>query len=72
MELHLQLQPTNGVFLEDSSRYRHVVGSLVYHTATRSDITNVVRILIQFVSVQTSVHYAHLLRVLWYLLGTPS
>ena len=52
--------------------YRHLVGSLVYLAVTRPDISHVVHILSQFVGAPTSVHYAHLLRVLRYLHGTTS
>lgn len=72
MELHLQLRPTDGISLSDPSRYRQLVGSLVYLTITRPDISHVVHVLSQFVSAPTSVHYAHLLRVLRYLRGTSS
>jgi hypothetical protein len=72
MDLHLQLRPTDGVPLQDPSRYRHTVGSLVYLTVTRPDIAHAVHILSQFVcapSPLTSVHFGHLLRVLRYLRG---
>ena len=59
-----------GIPFEDPSRYRHLVGSLVYLTVTRPDIAHAVHILSQFVSAPTSVHYSHLLRVLRYLRGT--
>jgi hypothetical protein len=72
MELNLQLGPTDGTPLVDPSRYRHLVSSLVYLTATRPDIAHVVHILSRFVSAPTSVHYTHLLRVLRYLRGTAS
>ncbi|WVZ93136.1 hypothetical protein U9M48_039142 [Paspalum notatum var. saurae] len=72
MELNLKLRANDGTPLADPSRYRHVVGSLVYLTITRLDIAHVVHILSQFVSVPTLVHYAHLLRVLRYLQGTAS
>ena len=72
MELHLQLRASDGTPLPDPSRYRHLVGSLVYLAVTRPDISHAVHILSQFVSAPTSVHYAHLLRVLRYLRGTPS
>ncbi|WVZ89749.1 LOW QUALITY PROTEIN: hypothetical protein U9M48_036114 [Paspalum notatum var. saurae] len=72
MDLHLQFRPIDGSPLEDPSRYRHIVGSLVYLTVTRPDIAHAVHILSQFVSAPTSVHYGHLLRVLRYLRGTSS
>ncbi|XP_044333777.1 uncharacterized mitochondrial protein AtMg00810 [Triticum aestivum] len=72
MELHLQLRPTDGTPLEDPSRYRHIVGSLVYLTVTRPDIAHAVHILSQFVCAPTSVHHGHLFRVLRYLRGTTS
>jgi len=72
MDLHLQLRPTDGTPLEDPSRYRHIVSSLVYITVTRSDIAHAVHILSQFVSAPTSVHFGHLHRVLRYLRGTAS
>ena len=72
MELHLQLRPDDGIPLEDPSRYRHLVGSLVYLTVTRPDLAHAVHILSQSVSAPTSVHYGHLLRVLRYLQDTAS
>jgi hypothetical protein len=72
MDLHLSLRPTDGTPLEDPSRYRHLVGSLVYLTIARPDIAHAVQILSQFVSAPTSVHYGHLLRVLRYLRGTKT
>ena len=72
MDLYLQLHPTDGTVLEDPSRYRHIVGSLVYLTVTRPDIAHAVHILSQFVSAPTYVHFGHLLRVLRYLRGTSS
>jgi hypothetical protein len=69
MELHTRLRATDGVPLEDPTRYRHLIGSLVYLGITRPDISYVVHILSQFMSTPTSVHYAHL-RVLRYLCGT--
>jgi len=72
MDLHLQLHPTDGIPLPDPSRYRHLVGSLVYLIVTRLDIAHAVHILSQFVSAPTSVHFGHLLRVLRYLRGTAS
>ncbi|WVZ85695.1 hypothetical protein U9M48_032590 [Paspalum notatum var. saurae] len=72
MDLHLKLRPSNGTPLDDPSRYRHIVGSLVYLTVTRPNIAHAVHLLSQFVSAPTSVHFGHLLRVLRYLRGTSS
>uniref|UniRef100_A0A453G0E8 Reverse transcriptase Ty1/copia-type domain-containing protein n=1 Tax=Aegilops tauschii subsp. strangulata TaxID=200361 RepID=A0A453G0E8_AEGTS len=72
MELNVHLRASDGVPLSDPTRYRHLVGSLVYLAVTRPDISYPVHILSQFVSAPTSVHYSHLLRVLRYLRGTIS
>ena len=72
MELNIQLRATDGDPLTDPTRYRHLVGSLVYLAVTRPDISYPVHILSQFVSSPSSVHYSHLLRVLRYLCGTIS
>jgi hypothetical protein len=70
MELHTRLRATDGVPLEDPTRYRHLVGSLIYLGITCPDIFYAAHILSQFMSTPTSVHYNHLLRVLRYLRGT--
>jgi hypothetical protein len=72
MELNVHLVATGGESLEDPTRYRHIVGSLVYLGVTRPDISYYVHILSQFVSAPTHIHYSHLLRVLRYLRETIS
>lgn len=42
------------LLLRDTTRYRHLVGSLVYLTVTRPDIAHAVHIVSQFVSAPTS------------------
>uniref|UniRef100_A0A0A9A198 Reverse transcriptase Ty1/copia-type domain-containing protein n=1 Tax=Arundo donax TaxID=35708 RepID=A0A0A9A198_ARUDO len=72
MELNLRLRVSNGEPLEDPTRYRHLVGSLVYLGITRPYIFHTVHILSQFICSPTQLHYSHLLRVLRYLRGTIS
>jgi hypothetical protein len=72
MELNVHLTPIDGEPIEDPTRYRHIVGSLVYLGVTRPDISYSVHILSQFVSAPTQIHYRHLLGVLRYLRGTIS
>jgi hypothetical protein len=72
MDLNVHLVATDGEPLEDPTRYRHIVGSLVYLGVTRPDISFSIHILSQFVSTHTQIHYSHLLHVLCYLRGTIS
>jgi hypothetical protein len=67
IELNVQLHASNGDPLSDPTRYRHLVGSLVYLVVTRPDISYPIHILSQFVSDPTLVYYSHLLHVLRYL-----
>jgi hypothetical protein len=72
MELNVHLVTTEGEPLEDPTRYRHIVGSLIYLGVTRPNISYSVHILSQFVTAPTQIHYSHLLRVLRYLRVTIS
>jgi len=56
--------------LTDPTLYCTIVGSLVYLTISRPDITYVVHVVSQFVASPTTVHWAAVLRILRYLRGT--
>ncbi|XP_048136052.1 uncharacterized mitochondrial protein AtMg00810-like [Rhodamnia argentea] len=70
VELHLQLRSDDGEPLSDVTRYRALVGGLVYLTTTRPDIAYAVHLVGQFVAAHRTVHYASVLRILRYLRGT--
>jgi hypothetical protein len=72
MELNVHLVATDGEPLENPTRYRHIVGSLIYLGVIGPDISYSVHILSQFVSTPTQIHYSHFLRILCYLRGTIS
>uniref|UniRef100_A0A2N9F156 Reverse transcriptase Ty1/copia-type domain-containing protein n=1 Tax=Fagus sylvatica TaxID=28930 RepID=A0A2N9F156_FAGSY len=56
--------------LPDPTFYQQLVGSLVYFTVTRPDISYAVHQVIQIMSAPRSTHYAAVLRILRYLKGT--
>jgi hypothetical protein len=72
MKHNVYLTPTDGEPLEYPTRYRHIIGSLVFLGVTRPDISYSIYILSQFVSALTHIHYSHLLHVLCYQRGTIS
>ncbi|XP_039115787.1 uncharacterized mitochondrial protein AtMg00810-like [Dioscorea cayenensis subsp. rotundata] len=72
IELHHWISSSDGELLPDPTRYRELVGALVYLTMTQPDIAYVFHVLSQFVSAPRSTHYAALLQVLHYLRGTIS
>ncbi|KAM2457997.1 hypothetical protein ACFX1W_006848 [Malus domestica] len=49
MEQNLELTPTNGALLDDPTKYRRLVGRLIYLTVIRPDIVFSVRTLTQFI-----------------------
>ena len=53
--------------LLDPTLYRTIVQSLVYITITRPSIAYDVHVVSQFVASPTIVHWAVVLRILWYL-----
>ena len=67
MELHLKLRRGDGTPLPQLTRYRELVGSFIYLSATRADISLFIHALSQLVNAPTSVHYAALFCVLRYL-----
>lgn len=70
LKLNQKLYASVSTPLSDSTRYRQVVGSLVYLTITRPDIAYPVQVVGQFVSAPTSLHRAVVLCILRYLQGT--
>ena len=56
--------------MSNPSLYRHLVGSLVYLTVTRPDISYAVHQVSQYLFAPQSTHYTVVLRILRYLKGT--
>ena len=70
VELNAHLTPTGGKPLSNPSLYRRLVGSLLYLTITRPDISYAIHQVRQYLSAPQSTHYATVLRILRYLKGT--
>jgi hypothetical protein len=70
MEQNLKLTSKQGNEFEDETKYRQLVGSLIYLTTTRPDISFVVGILSRFMKKTCEGHWIATKRFLKYLKGT--
>eukprot|EP00253_Pinus_taeda_P010328 PITA_10328 len=70
MEQNLKLTSIEGKEFEDATKYRQLIGSLIYLTTTRPDISFVVGILSRFMQKPCEGNWAAAKRVLRYLKGT--
>ncbi|KAA8523659.1 hypothetical protein F0562_010082 [Nyssa sinensis] len=70
LDPNVQLLAIDGESLPDATLYRQLIGSLIYLTVTRPDISYVVHLVSQFMSAPRSTHYAVVLRILRYVKGT--
>ena len=70
IEYNCRLNSHDGEPLSNATLYRQLVGSLIYLTVTRPDISFAVHVISQFIATLRSPHYADVLRILRYLKGT--
>ncbi|KAL0358150.1 UNVERIFIED_CONTAM: Retrovirus-related Pol polyprotein from transposon RE2 [Sesamum calycinum] len=61
----------DGNYLEDKTKYRRLVGKLIYLTVTRPDISFAVGLVSQFMDKPRSIHWEAALRILKYIKASP-
>ncbi|RVW37994.1 Retrovirus-related Pol polyprotein from transposon TNT 1-94 [Vitis vinifera] len=72
MELNVKLRKEEGDLLADPSLYRKLVGSLVYLTITRPNISFVVQQVSQFLQTPRHLHLVVVRRIIRYVQGTST
>ena len=70
VEVNLKLSKDDGDLLPDPHTYRRLMGSLVYLTITRPDISYAVNLVSQFMTFPRHLHLTAMKRIIRYLLGT--
>ena len=70
MDPNVRLQEDKGKELEDVTMYRQLVGSLIYLTLTRPDISYVVGVVSRYMSNPKKPHLDAVRRILRYVKGT--
>ncbi|CAL2265495.1 unnamed protein product [Prunus armeniaca] len=71
-ELNVKYRRDEGELVEDPTIYRKLVGSLIYLTITRLDISYVVHTVSKFMQAPRHLHLSVVRRLIRYILGTPS
>ena len=64
IEYNCRLNSHDGESLSDATLYRQLVGSLIYLTVTRLDISYAIHVVSQFMATPRFPHYAVVLRIL--------
>lgn len=72
LEVNLKLRNDDGTLLPDPHMYRRLVGSQVYLTITRPDLSYVVNLVSHFMSAPQHLHLTEVKRIIRYLLGTST
>ena len=70
LEYNAKLMPLDDEPILDATHYRQLVGSLIYLTITRPDISHVMSMVSKFMDALCSVHYVVVIRILRYVKGT--
>ena len=70
LEYNAKLTPLDGEPISNATRYCQLVGSLIYLTVTRPNISNALSMVSKFMDASRSVHYATVLWILQYVKGT--
>jgi hypothetical protein len=70
MELNMKLTSNQGNEFEDETKYRHIVGSLIYLTTTIPNISFIVGIVSRFMQKPCEGHWSATKIFLKYLKGT--
>jgi hypothetical protein len=72
MELNVKYRRDEGELLDDPTTYRKLVGSLIYLTITRPDISYVVHTISKFMQAPRHLHLFVVRSIIHYILGTLS
>ncbi|KAL6323418.1 hypothetical protein AAG906_038987 [Vitis piasezkii] len=72
MEINVKYRKDEGDLLDDPTLYRRLVGSLIYLTTTRPDISYAVHQVSQFMTFPRHLHLAAVRRIILYLQGSPT
>ncbi len=70
LEQNVKLNVDEGKLVEDTTMYRHIVGSLIYMTITRLDLSYVIGVVNQFMQTPRKPHLDVVRRILRYIKHT--